>query len=266
MTYLFRSHPLSHIHTHSHEDSVFVLAQAGEYIGPKAIEEYVKFSDANFNQFWSPIEGGIDNNGLVAEERKYLGFQDGICSFSRNIVREYLVSEEGNGDRFYVSAAAKLYFDYSQRYFTRFNLYYPTPFLEYSLGTAIPADAAANFICSVLSSTECENVLGPAPTDCLAQVAALPVAEGEGIYVDSDSRACRILHAELSLQDPALHCPHVSLTPMADSNGKVKCQVSEQIQVSDLFSEAEIEEFNTFASANGVDPTEGYKLIEAGGN
>ena len=61
--------------------------------------------------------------------------------------------------------------------------------------------------------------------------------------------ACRKLHAVFAAEN-AHHCAHLSFKPMADPEGKVKCQESAQIPVSDLFSDDELaihpERFLTF--------------------
>ena len=54
------------------------------------------------------------------------------------------------------------------------------------------------------------------------------------------------MHAVFAAEN-AHHCAHLSFKPMADPKGKVKCQESAQVPVSDLFSNDELARFADFA-------------------
>ena len=57
------------------------------------------------------------------------------------------------------------------------------------------------------------------------------------------------------------HCAHLSFKPMADPKGVVKCQESAQLQVSDLFSDDELANFETFVEEVGFEPDQmGWRL------
>ena len=47
---------------------------------------------------------------------------------------------------------------------------------------------------------------------------------------------------------------------MADPRGRVKCQVSEQLQVSDLFSDDELSKYATFVAESGFEPDQHWRL------
>ena len=72
-------------------------------------------------------------------------------------------------------------------------------------------------------------------------------------------KSCRKLHAEFAATN-AHHCAHLSFKPMADPTGKVKCQKSAQLQVSDLFSNDELAAFTTFAAEVGFEPDQHWRL------
>jgi len=89
--------------------------------------------------------------------------------------------------------------------------------------------------------------------ECEAKLAALPLADGDLAYVDGNTQSCRKLHAVFA-SDNAHHCAHLSFKPMADPKGKVKCQESAQLPVSDLFSDEELATFAAFAVELGFEP------------
>ena len=66
-------------------------------------------------------------------------------------------------------------------------------------------------------------------------------------------QSCRKLHAVFAAEN-AHHCAHLSFKPMADPEGKVKCQESAQIPVSDLFSDDELAMFADFVVKLGFEP------------
>ena len=92
--------------------------------------------------------------------------------------------------------------------------------------------------------------------ECRDQLAALPIADGDDLYVDGNSQGCRNLHAFLAVQTPEQHCPHISLSPLEDPDGKIKCQETsrQNLQVSDLFADAEMKAFRDYTSSIGLDP------------
>ena len=67
------------------------------------------------------------------------------------------------------------------------------------------------------------------------------------------------MHAVFASKN-ANHCAHLSFKPMADPRGRVKCQVSEQLQVSDLFSDDELSKYATFVAESGFEPDQHWRL------
>ena len=66
-------------------------------------------------------------------------------------------------------------------------------------------------------------------------------------------QSCRKLHAVFAAEN-AHHCAHLSFKPMADPKGKVKCQESAQLSVSDLFSDDLFAKLADFAVKLGFEP------------
>ena len=166
------------------------------------------------------------------------------------------------GDTIKVPVSLKLFFDINERYIPRINAMYNTGFLHYFFGEALDTDAVRATICSSLNNCAEEGIGDGAALDCPAQLAALPNIDVDG-YFDGNSQGCRVLHNFLTRLNPQGHCAHISLTPLRDQLGLIKCQTSERLQVSDLFSAEEIVNFDEFAMRNGVDPVAGFKVIES---
>lgn len=82
--------------------------------------------------------------------------------------------------------------------------------------------------------------------ECMERMESLPVStkNKHGLdTVDGNSTGCRHMHASLALQSPAIHCPHLSFTPMEDKDGKVECSASNDFSQEDFFSRSD---FNLF--------------------
>jgi len=76
---------------------------------------------------------------------------------------------------------------------------------------------------------------------CVVDFNALPLSDSSNktIYLDGNSRGCRIQHAFYASSNPD-HCPHVSFEADEDVNGLVKCTKSKLRPLTDLFSEKEV--------------------------
>ena len=236
------------------DNSKVTLAAAGEYQNAKNIEEYIKFGDSASNPY-------IDDAGseTLVNELAFLRYENGQCVFANNVITRYKFTDGlTKGGTIQVGLNTVVYFDYNERYFPRLDLYYSEPATAY-IFDAVDTDNVRSFICSILSN-DCQGI-ATAPTNCEAALADLPVSNNGG-YVDGNSQGCRVLHGFLAQQSPAQHCPHISLEPLLDPDNKIKCQASsmQNIQVTDLFSQSEIQGFEAFWAANGLDPALGYKV------
>ena len=75
--------------------------------------------------------------------------------------------------------------------------------------------------------------------DCVDQLAELDITTGDNLYFDGYSQGCRALHAVFA-ESNTHHCAHISFAPIQDADGKVKCQESSNIQVTELFTSDEL--------------------------
>ena len=114
-----------------------------------------------------------------------------------------------------------------------------------------------NFICDVSEACKETNV-GISKEECLEQLDQLPLVTN-GSYIDGNTIGCRARHAAFAEDNPD-HCPHISFEPQADSNGKMKCQESDNINPLDLFDEVDLEDFYEFLDDH-IDSRTGYKIL-----
>ena len=94
-------------------------------------------------------------------------------------------------------------------------------------------------------------------SDCIAQMESLPlmtVNEPGLRVVDGNSTICRSLHGSLAALNPEAHCEHISFKPLEDSDGKVKCSISDDLDQKDFFSDKDFRQFQSVAELNDLDP------------
>ena len=96
--------------------------------------------------------------------------------------------------------------------------------------------------------------------ECIAALLDLPVLTPTNNF-DGNDYGCRCLHTVLTIQNE-FHCPHISLIPLEDDEGQIKCYKSKQISEEDLFTPEELNLFDQVLERNGVDTSIGYLLRE----
>jgi hypothetical protein len=234
------------------DDSTTTLAQAGVYKGVDAIREYVAFGH--------PESAFIEIGPVPLEEdRKFSGYDrdTGLCKFTsvfhRNFLTDATTTEQSNFNYVFM---INLFLNPRERYIKAVNLYYPTAFLDFYMGKVLAGENTATYLCD-LYENKCAASVTPT-ADCMADMAALPSSEGELIYFDGNSAACRALHGNLADRNPELHCAHISFGPSPDPNNAIKCQESAGILPTGLFSEDDIAFYEEFARSLGYDPEVGY--------
>ena len=216
------------------EQTTLTLAQTGTYQGPDKIEEYVRFATIS-----SPY---------VAEKYNYnmtntmSGFDsiDGVCTFliystqgtrfDDNLTKGGLIS---------YGAIQKIYYSIPQNKVTIIHGYYSEAYISAYFGS-LDTDENLEYICDVLTGPSCVDELNGnlSANECKKEIYKLPMLD-DGGYTDTNNRGCRALHAVFAEDNPS-HCAHISLVPVEDVDGKIKCQESEGIMPLDMFSEDEI--------------------------
>ena len=238
-------------------DSQVTLAQAGMYFGPGNIEEYVKFVAAEFSPYIEEDSGNV----ALPEFIQYDSSTDN-CIFLMKSLSTYRVDPEftRSAASFENVAMARMHLAYKENYIAKIEIYYPPGFLELIFGNLLNSENTRSWICGLLRGTCSPYVDKEQQGNCENRLAALPTTQGDSKDIDGNSQGCRDLHAVLASINPQNHCPHISLSPLADPSGQIKCQDSSRMNIrpSDLFSEADFAAFDEFAIANGFDPQVGH--------
>lgn len=235
--------------------STMTLAEAGVFTGPDNIREYVQFAH--------PTSPYIETVTIERSAIHPVGF-DAIartCTFVSATVLTY-----GMSPRYSIpinvttSSAAKITFDYTRNIVDRVHIFYTVPWLKLFFDKLVNTHAVKRFICHTMA-TKCKRTYvrngATSITGCIRKLDALPIfSDGR---VDGFDFGCRSLHAVFARVNSA-HCAHISFFDQVDPDGKIKCQTSQTIQVSDLYSQEEINLYRSEVAKAGVDPDIGYRI------
>eukprot|EP00992_Anisonema_acinus_P014880 TRINITY_DN9505_c0_g1_i1.p1 TRINITY_DN9505_c0_g1~~TRINITY_DN9505_c0_g1_i1.p1 ORF type:complete len:296 (+),score=34.23 TRINITY_DN9505_c0_g1_i1:46-933(+) len=230
------------------------LSETGTYQGVDDILEYVAFLSTA-----SPYFAAVTNSPPVVH---YLGSNsDDGCIFlfllsSHRVTTPYLRSTE-----YEVAVMTKLFYSPAKNKVTRINVFYDQPYLAFFFDV-MDTELTRHFVCSTMASPGCNYVFDAnnynSVEKCVKDLEKLPTTSAG--YVDGKSKGCRYLHTVFAATN-SVHCAHISYDPLADPNGKVKCQTSANTQPSSLFSAGDFAAFNNFKTENGYALTLGYKVI-----
>jgi len=143
----------------------------------------------------------------------------------------------------------------------------PRSFTGFVFG-AVNRTTLALKICQIME-TSCPSVMEANDfqnqAECAAQMADLPLltTNKDGIEVlDGNSTGCRHLHATLAARSPELHCEHISFMPMEDSQGKVKCSETMNLDQHDYFTAENFNLFVTSAFKHDLDPVSQFEDLD----
>lgn len=237
-------------------DSVMQLAQAGIYHGTHAIQEYVEFLDSSSPIFSQKI--GLIHDIIPIPESVSYDQSSRICKATFVIDACSSLSTRVAGGSGSIDHTGMYHLNYkienkpellnptsASIKIKRANIFSPTHYLEH-LFTLSHTEEVASEICTIMKSNcantfdanfpleqEVEEETDSRHESCIQAMMELKTID-EGGHFDGNSFACRVLHAAMAANNP-LHCEHISLLPMKDSNGKVKCQQSLNIAPEDLF-------------------------------
>lgn len=237
------------------DESTLTIAQTGDYTGVDGILEYV--------QIISDVSPFFEKVTLVDSSRRIDGYDTstGQCLFDI-VNRRQFVPKVGattpGFPSFDLLSSTKIFYDLTSKKVSRINAYFPVPVFQYVFNEMLGSANTISFVCDVMAGPCASLLTDHNSATCAADLTALPGAEGDDLYIDGNSRGCRVLHAALASTNPEGHCAHVSLsTTDLDPNNENKCSVSAQTTVSSLFSGKDLDYFREFASKQGVDPDSG---------
>ncbi|KAL3917717.1 MAG: hypothetical protein SGILL_004582 [Bacillariaceae sp.] len=239
-------------------DTFITLAQAGTYIGPDAVFEYVGFATSN-----SPF---FETDEVVLRVPQFVGFgpdpkdetdDTSLCQFTVGFLsRSQLAApfaEDGNVvmER---TTFLKFFWDPMNSKVDHIYVNYDDDFLDYFF-SQLDTVATDGLICQVYTDlTRCGEIImptGTTPLSCIAQLSQLPNVQ-QGTYIDGKSKACRVLHSVFAGSGVpganSLHCPHINFEEQVDPKGLVKCQDGAEARVrpEDLFTASDFEIWEEF--------------------
>ena len=236
-------------------ESITELAQTGKFLGPDSIKEYARFGDESSQYI---AAGPIDEQRDIS----YQGYEDGKCVFLVITHAQYSADPTYTGSNvtFRMENMFKIFYDFRDNYISRINVFFSEALFDTVFNGLLNADTTRQFICDTMIGTSCADIIAT-PDNCIDTLQELPATEAD-LHVDGNSQGCRALHAVFaSVND--VHCPHISLAPQQDVNGKIKCQTIADIQAEDLFTADEITKFFDIGLAAGIDPTTGIKIVDS---
>jgi hypothetical protein len=245
------------------EDSVMTLAQAGSYVGPADIKEYVSF-------IGQPYLDAVSFLGSAAPEFKGVS-DDGTCDFLIIQTSQYTTSATiSRAATFNVAVMARFSYELSDNKISSINIFYSQPALNLIFGNLLNSGRTRNFICNVIEN-ECPETYtlnDELSTEaCSSKLETLPIITGDQSYFDGYSQGCRALHSAFASQNSA-HCAHISFVPQEDLKGTIKCQDSAEIAISDLFDPQDLVTFDSYVQSpeSFIESLDGYLVlsIEAG--
>mmetsp|Transcript_10283 Transcript_10283/g.15739 ORF Transcript_10283/g.15739 Transcript_10283/m.15739 type:complete len:296 (+) Transcript_10283:44-931(+) len=240
------------------DDSKFVFALVGEFVGPEDIEEYIRLLDPSSTPFYTDVR-------LLGPAIQFEGYNEetGQCVFLAFSTLRF-VSDPANtrlATTTDVAFLSKISFDFEERYISRIDGYLTKEAAANNWGYLLDSDDSRDWVCSVITSDACESIIG-VQENCSERLAALPTTEGESNHMDGNSQSCRTNHAVFANLRPELHCAHISLDPFPDPQGRIKCQESLGWQFSDFLTEEELASFRQYAERRGIDPELGFMTVE----
>lgn len=239
------------------ESPVFTLPQTGEYRGVPEILEYVLFASPTNPIFSTVNYPDVPSNTYL----RGVDNETGVCQFIMMEAAGYVA----NGQFAIPSAhpwvmASMFLIEYLPSTGKIKNVYMniDVPTIETWFGMFDTAAMQA-FVCQTMRSS-CSDVWEfnglTTMEECMAGMAELPLfSDGPHARLDGMSRGCRYLHAVFANVNPA-HCAHISFAPMADADGRFKCQQSKNLSLdhNGKFGEGDFLNFGAWQRANMVPP------------
>jgi len=238
------------------DDSVAQVAQSGSYQGASNIEEYIRFASAETSAYLTR------DQEEQTTRSKILGFNSDTkqCEFLAVNTFDFFfdpTTTKAGTPSFTHLNMVRVYLDYKERYITRLNVYYHHEFLGLLFGDILSSENTRRYLCEDVIGGACSDIVN-VTDDCEGNLALLSGVEGPLSYFDGDTQGCRALHSVFAATNPVNHCPHVSFDPMEDPQGRIKCQTSQGVLPSELFTEQDFAEYRDFANSVGIDPDLGH--------
>ena len=164
---------------------------------------------------------------------------------------------------------SKMKMDLAGGYWKSQDFYFGRDFWDVGLRNMQNSDNTRAYVCSVMRNECAEYLPEGESTNCTERLQDLPFLTmspvDETVFsFQQNSQACRALHAAFALTNPEKHCAHIAFQPLADPDGKIKCQNNSGplYRHSDLFTDEDIASFEAFMVHQGFDPESGIEYLQ----
>jgi hypothetical protein len=130
------------------DDSVMTLAQAGRYIGPEDIEEYVQFGDTSTPEHISFYESAV----RIATVPQFKGVSDdGTCEFLILVTDQFNTSATiSRASTHNAAIMTRIFYELSDKKVSSLSLSYSQLYLDFFFVDLLNTARTRIFICSVL--------------------------------------------------------------------------------------------------------------------
>ena len=237
--------------------SYIKLAQAGIYIGPDSMEEYIRFASESCPYFrsWEILDTEFKMPTVTSIDQA-----TNTCTIRASNHVFAKLSKPFGGASFELAIMVQLLLNRDEMYIPAVHVHFPTTFIRPFM-SALASPAGRRYVCRTMEescpSTWAANGFDSAAA-CVAELSTRNETDGPWAHFDADTQGCRLLHAVFANENSD-HCAHISLTPMADPNGVTKCHVSSGYSPMDMFSEDDMNQYESYAAKRGLPG--GVKLL-----
>jgi hypothetical protein len=226
------------------EDSVYSLRETGQYKGPDDIAEYVQFR-ALSSPYIDQVQDGLGG------KNEFLGVDPvtGICELrSASVLRNWLSPANAINASYTTSFLLKFQYNITSGFANRANLYFTPEFISFFFGESLQTRNSMRTVCEIIEN-KCPDIHAAngnlTTAACIDRMFALP-SLSPGNRADGLDRGCRVLHSTFVNVNPTDHCAHLAFEPIPDPKGRIKCQESAEIEVEDLFEQADLDWYVDF--------------------
>jgi len=229
------------------DESEFTLAQAGTYIGTESITEYVNFIYSTYfdaYKFINIIPRLMSELTDESEECVVTVAEHAQMELSPSFYEAGCLESLNGGTAKFFITGDETFIDIKQ-----VTIFFPPDYLAHIFGSIRP-EKLSEYVCSIMEKN-CKDILkankSPRQESCEDEFLALNLSEGDIHRIDGNTQGCRMLHGAFAELNPT-HCPHLSFESVTDKHGKIKCQTSEGIEVTDLFTNEQLSYFKDIAT------------------
>jgi len=213
----------------------------GEWIGIDAIAEYILWFGGDFGTELQLIHPGLIDMSYTTEEEcvAVLGLVARVRTklpYATNNVSTCIDASFGNVIKYQFTGKLR-----KPILISEWNIWSDNDFSTALFG-ALDTEESARYSCETIVDV-CEEEGIDSSDTCLERWNELPASD-DGIWIDGDSRYCRMLHGSYAREN-TFHCPHVTFTPEADGNGQTKCFESKRTIPEEYLTSGQIEILQT---------------------